>query len=61
MYIFHMKMIIKIKDKVLFTGYYPAEKLYAAYKRADLFVLPSIIEGFGLTVVEHGCMKNVES
>ncbi|MGC8992425.1 MAG: glycosyltransferase [Thermoplasmata archaeon] len=56
-----MKMIIKIKDKVLFTGYYPAEKLYAAYKRADLFVLPSIIEGFGLTVVEHGCMKNVES
>ncbi|MGC8982032.1 MAG: glycosyltransferase, partial [Minisyncoccia bacterium] len=30
---------LKIKDKVIFTGYYPAEKLYAAYKRADLFVL----------------------
>jgi len=43
---------LKIKDKIIFTGYLPTEKLYSAYKRADLFVLPSIIEGFGLTVIE---------
>jgi len=43
---------LNLEDKVIFTGYLPKEDLYSAYQRADLFVLPSIVEGFGLTVVE---------
>jgi glycosyltransferase involved in cell wall biosynthesis len=34
------------------TGYVPAEDLRAFYHACDLFVLPSLLEGFGLSVVE---------
>ncbi|MEM0078251.1 MAG: glycosyltransferase family 4 protein, partial [Thermoplasmata archaeon] len=43
---------LKIEDKVVFTGYLPNSDLSKAYERADVFVLPSKIEGFGLSVVE---------
>lgn len=41
-----------IKDKVVFTGYVTDEELYAIYEASDVIVLPSNIEGFGLTVCE---------
>ncbi len=39
-------------DSVIMTGYLDQRDLEAAYSRADLVLLPSIIEGFGLVVVE---------
>ncbi len=41
-----------LEGRVIFTGYLTHGELEAAYKRADLFVLPSRMEGFGLTAVE---------
>ena len=41
-----------LEDRVIFTGYMPSEHLRSAYERADLFVLPSRSEGFGLVAVE---------
>lgn len=41
-----------IRDAVQFTGYVPFEDLPALYSLADLFVFPSLYEGFGLPVVE---------
>jgi glycosyltransferase involved in cell wall biosynthesis len=37
---------------VRFTGYVPEEDLPALYNGADLFVFPSLYEGFGLPVLE---------
>jgi glycosyltransferase involved in cell wall biosynthesis len=39
-------------DRVIFTGYVPDEDLPAIYSAADLFVFPSLYEGFGLPVLE---------
>src|SRR3989344_1894898 len=41
-----------IIDKVMFTGYIEDEKLPYLYAIADAYVLPSISEPFGLTVLE---------
>jgi glycosyltransferase involved in cell wall biosynthesis len=46
-----------IADRVLFTGFLQGEDIVRAYKMADLFVMPSISEPFGLTPLEamsHG-------
>ncbi|MGC8598856.1 MAG: glycosyltransferase family 4 protein [Thermoplasmata archaeon] len=43
---------LRVEDRVIFTGYLHNEDLFRAYQRANLFVLPSRMEGFGLTVVE---------
>lgn len=43
---------LKLQDQVIFTGNLDHEGLESAYTRADLFVLPSRMEGFGLVVVE---------
>jgi len=43
---------LKAKDHVVFTGYVPAEDLPAIYSLADVFVYPSLYEGFGLPVLE---------
>ncbi|MBC7251299.1 MAG: glycosyltransferase family 4 protein, partial [Anaerolineae bacterium] len=41
-----------LKDEVEFTGYVPAEELPLWYNAADLFVFPSLYEGFGLPPLE---------
>jgi len=48
---------LDLKEKVVITGYLDQKMLNAAYTRADLFVLPSILEGFGLVVVEAWLFK----
>jgi len=46
-----------IHDNVIFTHYLTFEDLRSAYTRADLVVLPSRLEGFGLVVVEGWLYK----
>jgi glycosyltransferase involved in cell wall biosynthesis len=41
-----------IADAVTLTGRVSDEEMRAIFARADLFVLPSIVEGFGLPVLE---------
>ena len=41
-----------LEDAVRFTGYVPDEELVYLYNAAEVFVLPSLLEGFGLPVVE---------
>lgn len=41
-----------IADRVLFTGYLSDEEVKKIYQLADLYVLPSVSEPFGLTVLE---------
>jgi len=54
-YFQYLKQLVKdlgIEKHVIFTGYLSINELKAAYKATGLFVLPSLIEGFGLVVVE---------
>ncbi|MFC1643518.1 glycosyltransferase family 4 protein [Chlamydiota bacterium] len=41
-----------IKDDVVFTGRVNDEELISLYKQCDVFVYPSLYEGFGLPVLE---------
>lgn len=41
-----------VRDAVIFTDYVPDEDLPAIYSLADLFVYPSLYEGFGLPPIE---------
>ncbi|HEY3342008.1 MAG TPA: glycosyltransferase family 1 protein, partial [Anaerolineae bacterium] len=41
-----------LKDRVIFTNYVPPEDIPALYNLADIFVFPSIYEGFGLPILE---------
>jgi glycosyltransferase involved in cell wall biosynthesis len=43
---------LQIAPAVRFTGYVPFEDLPAIYNLAEMFVFPSIYEGFGLPVIE---------
>ncbi|MFA6437596.1 MAG: glycosyltransferase family 4 protein [Candidatus Paceibacterota bacterium] len=43
---------MKISDKVIFTGFLRGGELKKAYKLADVFVLPSVSEPFGITALE---------
>lgn len=43
---------LRIEDHVRFAHWIPDDALQAAYARADAVVLPSDVEGFGLTVLE---------
>jgi len=38
--------------RVIFTGYVPRGDLYGLYREADMFVFPSLIEGFGIPPLE---------
>lgn len=40
-----------IKD-IIFTGYLENEELVSLYKEAEIFVFPSLYEGFGLPLIE---------
>ncbi len=41
-----------ISDKVLFTGYVKDDDLSRMYRTADLYVMPSVSEPFGLVALE---------
>lgn len=41
-----------LEEHVIFTGYVPNEVLPALYANADLFVFPSLFEGFGIPLLE---------
>lgn len=41
-----------VSDKVLFTGFVSGAERHEMYKVADLFVMPSISEPFGITTLE---------
>lgn len=43
---------LKLEKRVIFAGYMADDYLRSAYKRANLLVLPSKTEGFGLVAVE---------
>lgn len=42
----------KITDKVVFLGFVPNEELPGLFRGADVFVFPSLHEGFGIPVLE---------
>jgi len=43
---------LNLQKDIIFTGYVPDEDLPALYNAADLFVYPSLYEGFGLPPLE---------
>jgi glycosyltransferase involved in cell wall biosynthesis len=43
---------LKLQESVIFTGYVPENDLPVLYSMADLFVFPSIYEGFGIPPLE---------
>jgi glycosyltransferase involved in cell wall biosynthesis len=43
---------LQIEQSVRFTGYVPFDDLAALYSLAEMFVFPSLYEGFGLPVIE---------
>jgi glycosyltransferase involved in cell wall biosynthesis len=47
-----LKDMVECKERVVFTGRVSHELKTAYYKHADLFVFPSMYEGFGLPLVE---------
>ena len=49
---FDLARNLKIDDKVIFTGFIPNRELPVLYSGADLFVLPSVDEDFGIVVLE---------
>jgi glycosyltransferase involved in cell wall biosynthesis len=49
--------VMGISDKVLFTGFLRGSELSNVYKMADIFVMPSVSEPFGIAALEsmlHG-------
>ncbi len=45
-----------LSEDVLFTGWIPQEELPTLYSLADVFLLPSLYEGFGIPLIEAmGC------
>lgn len=49
--------VMGISDKVLFTGFLRGDELAHVYKMADIFVMPSVSEPFGIAALEsmvHG-------
>jgi len=49
-----VKMVRKLGmgHEVIFTGYLPHHQMPLVYQAADLFVFPSLYEGFGLPILE---------
>ena len=44
--------VVNLLDGVIMTGYVPAEHILPLLKGAEVFILPSLYEGFGLPVLE---------
>ena len=43
---------LNLQDKVIFKGYVPDDVLKSIYANANLFVFPSLTEGFGFPILE---------
>ena len=43
---------LSLRNDVIFTGYVPEQALVHLYNGAELFILPSLYEGFGLPILE---------
>ena len=43
---------LKLKDIVIFDGWKSKETIYSYYKTADLFLITSDYEGYGMTIIE---------
>ena len=43
---------MNLNHAVIFTGYIPEEELSAHYNLADLYIMPSLGEGFGIVFIE---------
>lgn len=50
--VFDLAQQLERSKRIIFTGYVPRKDLAAIYSSADLFVYPSLYEGFGLPVLE---------
>jgi glycosyltransferase involved in cell wall biosynthesis len=50
--IFRQVQSLGLAERVIFSGYVPDEALPLWYNAAELFVFPSVYEGFGMPVVE---------
>lgn len=50
--IFHLVNKFNLRKDIIFLGYMPKEILPLFYNVADLFVFPSLYEGFGYAVAE---------
>ncbi len=50
--VMELAALLGIGDKVLFTGFLRGQEQYEACKLADLFVMPSVSEPFGLVALE---------
>ncbi len=50
--VFHLVEELKLQDQVRFPGYVADEELPALYSAAEVFVYPSLYEGFGLPPLE---------
>ncbi len=50
--VFARVQALGLADRVLFPGYVPAAELPAWYRAAEVFVYPSLYEGFGLPPLE---------
>jgi len=47
-----MAVRLRITEKIMFTDFLPRKKLLKAYAACDIFVMPSDIEGFGLSIAQ---------
>lgn len=50
--IFEQVRRLHLEGEIIFTGYVPREDLQALYNAAELFIYPSLYEGFGLPPLE---------
>jgi glycosyltransferase involved in cell wall biosynthesis len=48
---------LKVEKYIIFTGHIPYNELLKAYAAADVFVLPSIFEPFGIVLLEAMASK----
>ena len=54
--VIHRAHDLGISDKVIFTGFLQGEDVHKAFQMADLYVMPSVSEPFGLVALES--LKN---
>ncbi len=51
---------LNLNEKIIFTGFVSEDRKWDLFRRCDVFVLPSAVEAFGITVVEAmACEKTV--